>query len=60
MTSTETTVRALLDTAGIKCSEAEFDAFVDQYPTLRAKVDAMYAPAFADANPLLVLASDRE
>ena len=59
MTPVETTVRALLDAAGLTCSEAEFAAFVAAYPTLRTKVEAMYAPAFAEADPLLVLASDR-
>jgi hypothetical protein len=59
MTTTETTVRALLDTAGIECSESELAAFVAEYPKLQAKLAAMYTPAFADADPLLVLASDR-
>ncbi len=59
MTDTETTGRSLLDAAGITCSEAEFDAFVAQYPGIQKQVEAWYAPAFADADPLLVLATDR-
>jgi hypothetical protein len=59
MTTSETTVRALLDAAGITCSESEFDTLVEQYPSLRHKVEAFYAPAFAEGDPLLVLASDR-
>ena len=56
MTTPEKTVRALLDAAGITCSEKELTAFVEQYPSLRHKVEAFYAPAFAEGDPLLVLA----
>ena len=59
MTPVDATVRALLDAAGITCSDGEFLDFVSQYTSIKQKVEAMYAPAFADADPLLVLASDR-
>jgi hypothetical protein len=59
VTDTETTVRSLLDAAGITCSDTEFAAFVEQYPSLQAKVEGFYAPAFAEGDPLLVLATDR-
>lgn len=59
MTTDETTVRALLDAAGISCSETEFAGFVNEYPELKAKIEKFYAPAFDEADPLLVLVSDR-
>lgn len=59
MTSPETTVRALLDAAGITCSDRELAGFVERYAALKQSVETMYAPAFADGDPLLVLASDR-
>ena len=59
MTSVETLVCSLLDAAGISCSASELEALVDEYAPLKQKIESFYAPAFADAEPLLVLVSDR-
>jgi hypothetical protein len=41
------TLRTLLDAAGLPASDAEVAALVDQYPAMRAGVDALYLPPAA-------------
>jgi hypothetical protein len=37
-------LRMLLDAAGLPASDAEVAALTEQYPAMRAGVDALYAP----------------
>jgi hypothetical protein len=50
---TEATVRALLEAAQLKISDAEFELFVKIYPELRAGADAMYLPEVRYEEPAL-------
>jgi len=59
VSDTEFTVRALLDTAGISCSDAEFAAFVDQYQSIRKTMTSLYSSVFVSADPLFVILPDR-
>ena len=46
MTDVASTVRALLDAAGLIVSDEEFEGLVRVYPELRARADSLYQPAF--------------
>jgi hypothetical protein len=46
-----TTVRSLLDAAGLSVSEDEFAGFVRMYPIMRAQADAMYRPDLEPEAP---------
>jgi hypothetical protein len=51
---TATQVRVLLDAAGIKPSDEEFQGFVQAYPVLRAGADALYLEETRYEEPALV------
>jgi hypothetical protein len=50
----ETTVKALLDSAGLKPSDAEFEVFVRIYPAMRAGADGMYIAETRYEDPALI------
>jgi hypothetical protein len=50
----ETTVKALLDSAGLKPSDAEFELFVRIYPAMRAGADGMYIAETRYEDPALI------
>jgi hypothetical protein len=50
----ETTVQALLDSAGLKPSDAEFQLFVRIYPAMRAGADGMYIAETRYEDPALI------
>jgi hypothetical protein len=50
----ETTVKALLDSAGLKPSDAEFQLFVRIYPAMRAGADGMYISETRYEDPALI------
>jgi hypothetical protein len=50
----ETTVKALLDSAGLKPSDAEFQLFVRIYPAMRAGADGMYIAETRYEDPALI------
>lgn len=49
-----TTVRAMLDAAGIPYSEEELEGFVKGYPFLRAGADSLYIEEARYEEPALV------
>jgi hypothetical protein len=53
------TVKALLDAAGIRCSGSELEELVENYSLIKRQIEELYEAAYADADPLLILASDR-
>jgi hypothetical protein len=51
----EATVAVLLEAAGLKVSDAEFDAFVAAYPAQRAALDMLFeAPMVKEEEPQTV------
>ncbi|QGG94996.1 hypothetical protein [Actinomarinicola tropica] len=48
-----TTVKVLLDAAGLKVSDEEFLRFATVYPTIRAQADGLYLPELEDEDPAL-------
>lgn len=52
-TDATTTVKALLDAAGLTVSDEEFERFVAVYPTLRAQADALYLRELDAEDPAL-------
>ena len=50
----ETTVKALLDSAGLKTSDDEFQLFVRIYPAMRAGADGMYIAETRYEDPALI------
>jgi hypothetical protein len=50
----ETTVKALLDSAGLKTSDEEFQLFVRIYPAMRAGADGMYISETRYEDPALI------
>jgi len=59
VTSAALTVKALLDAAGIRCSGSELEELVENYSLIKRQIEELYEAAYADADPLLILASDR-
>ena len=57
-TDVPTTVRALLDAAGITMSPEEFDGFVRIYPAMRAGADSMYIPETRYEDPALIFSPE--
>jgi hypothetical protein len=51
---TETTVKALLDAAGLRVSDEELALFVRIYPPMRAGADGLYLPETRDEDPALI------
>jgi hypothetical protein len=58
MTDTATTVRALLDAAGLTVSDEEFDLFVRVYPGMRSSADGMYLAETRTEEPALIFIAD--
>jgi hypothetical protein len=54
MTDTATTVRALLDAAGLMVSDEEFELFVRVYPNMRSAADGMYISETRNEEPALI------
>jgi hypothetical protein len=57
-TDVETTVKALIDAAGLKMSDEEFQLFVRMYPNLRSGADDMYIPETRYEDPALIFDAD--
>ncbi len=53
-TDVETTVKSLLDAAGLRMSAEEFDLFVRIYPPIRAGADGLYLPETRYEDPALI------
>jgi hypothetical protein len=53
-TDVETTVKALLDAAGLKVSQEEFQLFCRIYPPMRAGADGLYIPETRYEDPALI------
>lgn len=53
-TDIETTIKALLDAAGLRVSEDEFQLFVRIYPAMRAGADSLYLPETRYEDPALI------
>ena len=54
MTDTPTTVRALLDAAGLTVSDEEFELFCRVYPGMRTGADRMYLAETRTEEPALI------
>lgn len=50
----QTTVEAMLAAAGLTPPTDEVAELVAAYPGMRASIELLYAPEFADAEPLLI------
>jgi hypothetical protein len=50
----EAAVRAMVEAAGLKISEEEFNSFVSMYPTLREAADGLYIEAVRYEEPALI------
>jgi hypothetical protein len=53
-TDVATTVKALLDAAGLKLSDEEFELYTRIYPAMRSGADSLYIPETRYEEPALI------
>jgi hypothetical protein len=53
-TDVATTVKALLDAAGLSLSDEEFELYTRIYPTMRSGADSLYIPETRYEEPALI------